>query len=146
MSDSIVIYPSISLSCESLHSASVFPVPVFLLRDHQLPHLFSVFLCPLPSALSFLLSRCTASSSCFSLERSYLFLFPSLLKSHSFSPASMSISLRTTCLSCFFFFCLHLPNTSSFSFFVHLSQSASLSSENCCDKLTLELFTCQADD
>jgi len=140
MSDSLAIYPSISLSCESPHS----PCSVSSLRGHQLPHLFSVFLCPLPSALSLRLCRHATSSYCFSLECSYVFLFPSLIKSRSFSSTSMSISsLPFVSLP---FFCLHLPNTSSFSFCVHLSQSASLSSDHRCDKLTLKLFTCQADD
>jgi hypothetical protein len=140
MSDSVIIYPSVSLSCESPYSAR----SVSLLRSYQLPHLFSVFLCPLPSVLSIRLSQFAASSCCFSLECPYVFLFPSLLTSHSFSPG---LYVHFSPYHLFpLLFCLHLPNTSSFSFFVHLSHSASLFSENRCDKLTLELFTCQAND
>jgi len=140
MSDSVIICPSISLSCESLYSAC----SVSLLRGQQLPHLFSVFLCPLPSVLSFRLSQFVASSCCFSLECPYVFLFPSLLTSHSFLPV---LYVHFSPYHLFpLLFCLHLLNTSSFSFFVHLSQSASLFSENRYDKLTLELFTCQEDD
>lgn len=130
-----------SLSSESLHSAS----SVSLRRDHQLPHLFSVFLCPLLSASSFRHSRYAASSSCFSLKCSYIFLVSITPK---VSPVSLGLYVHFSpyLLSLMPFFCLHLPNTSSFSFFVHLSRRASLSSENRCDKLTLELFTCQADD
>lgn len=53
---------------------------VFLVKGHQVPHLFSGFLCPLPSALSFRLSRYAASSCCFSLECSYVFLVSITLK------------------------------------------------------------------
>lgn len=56
-----------------------FPCSVSFLRDHELPHLFTLFSCPLPSALSFSLSRYTASSCCFSLKCSYVSLFPLLL-------------------------------------------------------------------
>lgn len=103
MSDSLAIYPSISLSCESPHTACC----VSSLRGHQLPHLFSVFLCPLPSA--FRLSQYAASSYCFSLECSYVFLFPSLLKSRSFLSTSTSISLLTTCLPRFLFLVFICP-------------------------------------
>jgi hypothetical protein len=119
-----------------------------LLRDHQLPHLFSVFTCSLPSVL-FFASLGILPLLVVSLQNVPIFLFPSLLNvSLVFLGLYVHLSLYHLSL---LLFCLHLPNSFSFFFrctFVseRLSLSLSLFSKPLRQIDARTLFTCQADD